>query len=43
MVDFVPLRRRNSFIPLPKSTADKKAFINMKNEDDQLSGVSLEH
>ena len=34
MVELVPIRG-NSFIPLPKVLADKKANINMENEDNQ--------
>ena len=33
LVDFIPLRG-STFIPLPKKIADKKAVINMKNDDD---------
>ena len=32
--DFIPLRG-STFIPLPKKIRDKKAVINMKNDDDQ--------
>ena len=32
--DFVPLRG-STFLPLPKKIRDKKAVINMKNDDDQ--------
>ena len=34
MFDYRPLRG-NSYIPLPKELANKKAIINMMNEDDQ--------
>ena len=34
LVDFIPLGG-SSYIPLPKKIRDKKAVINMKNEDDQ--------
>ena len=34
VVDYVPLSR-STFISLPKKIADKKAIINMKNDDDQ--------
>ena len=34
MVDYIPLRG-SSYIPLPKYLADKKAIINMQNEDNQ--------
>lgn len=33
-VQYKPLRG-NSYIPLPKNLKDKKALINMKNEDDE--------
>ena len=33
-VDFVPLKG-NSWIPLPESISQNRAFINMKNEDDK--------
>ena len=34
LVDYIPLRG-SSYIPLPKYLADKKAIINMQNEDNQ--------
>ena len=34
MVDYIPLCG-SSYIPLPKYLADKKAIINMQNEDNQ--------
>ena len=34
LVDFIPLGR-SSYIPLPKKIRDKKAIINLTNEDDQ--------
>ena len=38
---YIPLRG-NTWLPLPKELADKKAIINMKNKDNKC-GVLNEH